>query len=110
MRWPVLRVAVAEWSMAPKLLPDDWLLVWRGMGRRGRPVRVSPGSVVIALNPKLPGMLVVKRAAWREPDGWWLTSDNPGAGAVDSFRFGPVAPELIQGRVLCRYRRAPRAP
>jgi hypothetical protein len=48
-------------------------------------------------------MLVVKRLAWREAGGWWLTSDNPGAGGVDSFRFGAVPPDLIEGRVLLRY-------
>jgi len=37
-------------------------------------------------------MLIVKRAARREQDGWWLESDNPGAGAVDSRRFGAVPP------------------
>jgi len=90
--------------MAPRLLPDDWLLAWRGVRHGGRQVRVRPGQLVVARNPQLPGMLVVKRAAWREPDGgWWLTSDNPRAGAVDSFRFGPVPPDLIEGRVLCRY-------
>ena len=35
--------------------------------------------------------------------GWWLESDNPAAGAVDSNRFGPVPEELIVGRVLVRY-------
>ena len=35
--------------------------------------------------------------------GWWLASDNPLAGAVDSARFGPVPAELIVARVLFRY-------
>ena len=35
--------------------------------------------------------------------GWWLVSDNPSAGAVDSNRFGPVREDLIVGRVLARY-------
>jgi hypothetical protein len=35
--------------------------------------------------------------------GWWLASDNPGAGAVDSARFGPVPAEKIVARVLLRY-------
>jgi hypothetical protein len=35
------------------------------------------------------------------PGGWWLESDNPGAGAVDSRRFGPVP--AVEGRVLFRY-------
>jgi len=53
-------------------------------------------------------MLIVKRAARRERDGWWLTSDNPAAGAVDSRAFGTVPPTLIEGRVLVRYRRSRR--
>lgn len=114
MRWPLWRVGVAERSMEPAVMPGDWLLAWRGVGSlrgrhddpsagaRGR-VRVRPGQLVIARNPESPRMFVVKRAAWREADGWWLISDNPAAGGVDSFRFGPVPPELIEGRVLGRY-------
>jgi type IV secretory pathway protease TraF len=49
-------------------------------------------------------MLIVKRAARREPGGWWLTSDNPAAGAVDSRAFGPVPDSMIEGKVLLRYR------
>jgi nickel-type superoxide dismutase maturation protease len=109
MRWPIWRVAVAERSMEPALHPGDWLLVWRGPSRRerrGRPLRIKPGQIVVARNPRQPDMLLVKRAAWAEPAGWWLDSDNPQAGAVDSARFGVVGPELIEGRVLCCYRRA----
>jgi hypothetical protein len=58
---------------------------------------------VIARHPDLPEMLLVKRVGWRERGGWWLTSDNPGAGGVDSFRFGPVRADLIEARVLIRY-------
>ena len=108
MHWPVFRVAVAERSMEPALRPGDWLLV-----RRTR--RIRPGQVVLARNPGRPDMLIVKRAARHvEGDGdvdggWWLESDNPGAGAVDSRRFGPVPAGLIEGRVLVRYwhRRTP---
>lgn len=107
MHWPLWRVAVAERSMEPALRPGDWLLVWRGT-TRARPARVRPGQLVVARNPLLPRMLLVKRAAWLEDGGWWLDSDNPGAGAVDSARFGVIDPGLIEGRVICRYRRAPR--
>jgi hypothetical protein len=48
-------------------------------------------------------MLIVKRATRREPGGWWLASDNPSAGAVDSAAFGVVPESLIEGRVLLRY-------
>jgi hypothetical protein len=48
-------------------------------------------------------MLIVKRAARRVGGGWWLESDNPGAGALDSRRFGPVPVSLVEGRILVRY-------
>ena len=84
MRWPLLRVKVAERSMEPALRPGDWLLV-----RRTR--RIRRGQIVLARHPGQPGMLIVKRAARRVDGGWWLESDNPDAGAVDSRRFGPVS-------------------
>src|SRR5438067_758867 len=85
--------------MEPALLPGDCLLI-----RRTR--RIRPGQVVVARHPDRPEMLLVKRAARRAEGGWWLESDNPGAGAVDSRRFGAVPGSLIEGRVLVRYWRA----
>jgi len=96
MRWPLLRVAVAEWSMAPALRDGDWLLACRTR-------RIRPGQVVLAEHPGRPGFQLVKRVAWREDGGWWLASDNPAAGAVDSARFGPVPDEKIIAVVLLRY-------
>jgi len=95
-RWPLLRVAVAEQSMLPALRPGDWLLAWRT-------TRIRPGQVVLAWHPQRPGFLLVKRVAWHEDGGWWLASDNPAAGAVDSARFGPVPQDKIVGVVLGRY-------
>jgi nickel-type superoxide dismutase maturation protease len=110
MRWPLWRVAIAERSMEPVLRPGDWVLVRRPV-RRGRPPRVRPGQLVMAWHPGQPGMLLAKRAARREPGGWWLESANPdpAAGAVDSRSFGPVPASMIAGRVLLRYRRGPAA-
>ena len=105
MRWPLWRVAVAERSMEPALRPGDWLLVWRGV-RPGRPPRVRPGQIVVARQPGDGGLLLVKRAGRPVAAGWWLASDNPVAGAVDSRHFGPVAAAAIEGRVLLRYHRA----
>jgi nickel-type superoxide dismutase maturation protease len=107
MYWPLWRVAVAERSMEPALLPGDWLLVWRGF-RRDRPPRIRPGQIVIAQHPSRPDLLLVKRAVEHLPEGWWLESDNTAAAAVDSRSFGYVSFRLIRGRVLLRYRRAPR--
>ncbi len=101
MHWPITRVKVAERSMEPALRPGDWLLV-----RRTR--RIRPGQIVLARHPGRPEMLIVKRAARRVDGAWWLESDNPDAGAVDSRRFGAVPRTLIEGRVLARYWR-PRA-
>ncbi len=82
--------------MLPALHPGDWLLARRAS-------RVRPGQLVLAWHPQRPGFLLVKRAAWREAGGWWLASDNPAAGAVDSARFGPVPDENIEAVVLFRY-------
>jgi len=59
--------------------------------------------MVIARHPGRPALLLVKRAQRRLPEGWWLSSDNPAAGAVDSRSFGAVPGEEIQARVLLRY-------
>ena len=104
MRWPIWRAKVAERSMQPALDPGDMLLVRRTI-RAGRTPRVRAGQIVVARNPGRPEQLLVKRVAWPEGGGWWLSSDNPRAGAVDSKAFGPVPPGLIEGRVLLRYHR-----
>jgi hypothetical protein len=112
VRWPVWRVVVAERSMEPALMPGDRLLVWRGFGLRsanggagaaGRRIRVAAGQAVIVRHPQQRDLLLVKRAAWLEANGWWVTADNPAAGGVDSFRLGPIPPSMIEGRVLGRY-------
>lgn len=96
VRWPLLRVTVAERSMLPALRPGDWLLA-----RRTR--RIRAGQVVLAWHPERPGLLLVKRAAWREDGGWWLASDNAVPGVQDSARFGAVPEEKILAVVLFRY-------
>ena len=90
--------------MEPALYPGDWVLACRTMAP-GRPLRVRAGQIVVARHPGRPGLLIIKRAARQERGGWWLVSDNPAAGAVDSRFFGVVPPSLIEGRVLWRYRR-----
>jgi nickel-type superoxide dismutase maturation protease len=96
VHWPIWRVKVTERSMEPALRPGDWLLALRTR-------RIRPGQVVLARHPQRPDLLLVKRAAGRVDGGWWLASDNPAAGAVDSARFGAVPVPLIEGRVLGRY-------
>ncbi|MFD0658309.1 S24 family peptidase [Thermocatellispora tengchongensis] len=97
----VVRVRVEGDSMLPALRPGDWLLV-----RRGACVR--PGDVVVARLPgdTAPGppRLIVKRAAWRTDEGWWLESDNQRAsGRRDSWDFGALPDDHLVGRVVLRY-------
>jgi signal peptidase I len=79
-------------SMEPALSAGDRLLV----SYRSRPV---PGDVVVARFAD--GTLAVKRAAERRTTGWWLLSDNAGAG-VDSRHRGVVADADVLAVVLAR--------
>ncbi|MFI7538853.1 S24 family peptidase [Streptosporangium sp. NPDC049376] len=92
-----VRVRVEGDSMLPVLRPGDWLWV-----RRGAPV--SAGDLVVARLPSDPSLLIVKRAAWREGEDWWLESENQRAsGRRDSWDFGAVPPSSLVGRVALRY-------
>jgi hypothetical protein len=87
-------VRVAGRSMQPTLYDGDLLLV-----RWGAPA--APGALVVV---RLPGgrPLAVKRAAHREPEGWWVERDNPAEG-VDSWGVGAIPDEDVLGRVVLRY-------
>ena len=96
-RWPVMRVAIAERSMQPALMPGEWWLV-----RRWGPVR--PGSVVVLEQPGRLGLLVVKRAIREVPGGWWVEGDNSEV-STDSRAYGPVPTAAIRGVLWFRYGR-----
>ena len=95
-RPPLTRVKVAERSMEPALRPGDWLLV-----RRTHHIR--PGQIVLARHPARQDLLLVKRAARRTHDGWWLESDNPDSDGGRQPPLRRVPEALIEGRVLLRY-------
>jgi phage repressor protein C with HTH and peptisase S24 domain len=82
-------------SMEPTLHAGDVLLVLHG----GRP-RVG-GLLVVRLPD---GVVAVKRAVRREPDGWWVERDNPREG-VDSWVVGTIPDRDVVARVLTRVRR-----
>jgi signal peptidase I len=113
------RVTVSEASMAPAILPGDWLLVDPTVRRWPR-----RGSIVVVREP-FSDVLAIKRVAARPgdwvpfADGWlqmaedeaWLLGDATdgeleaagyGAG-IDSRRYGPVPVSALLGRAWFRY-------
>ena len=104
-RWRPFRVEVTGESMAPGLLPGDYLLATA----EGR---VRPGALVVAEDPRTPGFELVKRVAAVPgefaggralgPGEHWLLGDRP-ARSTDSRAFGPVRRESIKGVVRLRY-------
>ncbi len=96
----LLRVEVEGSSMLPTLAPGDHVLAWR----RGR---IRPGDLVVAVDPRAPARLVVKRAVVVGPAGLVLRGDNP-AASTDSRRYGPVPASRVVGRVLWCYEPPPR--
>lgn len=97
-RW-VLPFGAAEVtgpSMVPTLHHGDLLVVHYG-------ARLRPGDVVVLRHPFQQDLLVVKRAAERRGDGWWVLGDNAYAGG-DSTDYGTVPVDLVLGKVRLRYR------
>ena len=103
-------MAVAEASMAPALLPGDWLLldpVSRAWPRRGSVVVFrEPGSDLLAVKrvAARPGDRVHISEGWLHlaPDEAWLLGDDPSV-SIDSRRYGPVPRDALVGRVWFRY-------
>ena len=113
------RVAVVEASMAPAILPGDWLLVdpttdhWP---RRGTVVIVREpdgGALAIKRVAATPGDRVAFAQGYLElaEDEAWLLSDASAETAaalgfgvpIDSRMYGPVPLDLLVGRAWFRY-------
>jgi nickel-type superoxide dismutase maturation protease len=92
LRLPWYPVLVHGPSMAPTLCHGDALLV-------RRTARVRPGDVVVGRFRSRPDLLVVKRAARRDGNGWWLVGDND--LVTDDSRAYGVAD--VAGKVLLRW-------
>jgi nickel-type superoxide dismutase maturation protease len=92
MRFPWFTALVSGPSMVPTLRAGDAVLVARGRTTRA-------GDVVVARFRSRPDLLVVKRVARPEGDGWWLLGDNP--LVTDDSRAYGVAD--VMGRVVLRW-------
>ena len=103
---------MAERSMAPALLPGDWLLLDPTGARWPR-----PGSIVVIREPGT-GVLAIKRVVERgrtsapgpgsglerslEPRDAWLLGDAP-ADSIDSRTYGPLDADAFVARAWFRY-------
>ncbi len=86
--------------MGPALKPGDWLLVDPLAYRERAP---SVGDVVVAVDPRDPGRLLVKRVHRLTDDGHLeLRGDAPDA-STDSRTFGPLPASAVLGRAWARY-------
>ncbi len=94
------RVAVEGRSMAPTLMPGDWLLA-DPEAFRGRPPGV--GELILVPDPRAPRRLLVKRVVGVDQLGWLLVAGDDPAASTDSRTFGAVDPAAVEGRPWFRY-------
>ena len=92
-------VAVDGRSMAPALLPGDWLVIESLSYRRRTP---SAGEVVVAGDPREPHREVIKRVYPDAAGGYRLLGDDP-AGSTDSRAWGSVSANAVRWRAAFRY-------
>ena len=78
--------------MQPTLYDGDRLLVRHG-------AVLTPGRLSVVRLPD--GVVAVKRATRRDPDGWWVERDNPNEGA-DSWSVGAIPDRDVIAVVVCR--------
>jgi phage repressor protein C with HTH and peptisase S24 domain len=68
--------------MLPALSDGDIVLVRNGG-------EVHPGHIVVVSWAQRPDQLSIKRAIWRDGDGWFVVGDNH-RQSTDSNRLGPA--------------------
>ncbi len=87
--------------MEPTLHDGDWLLVDPD-AYRGQPPRV--GELVVAVDPRVSGRLLVKRVAQVEANGsLTLAGDHPAHARLDVEQIPPVDAGELMGRPWLRY-------
>jgi nickel-type superoxide dismutase maturation protease len=94
--FPLARFRIEDRSMAPSMAPGDFVIVNRWSYKLGKPAQ---GDVVVLRDPENPGGHLVKRiASIATSGGYFVVGDNMEASR-DSRAFGPIAKDLIVGRV-----------
>jgi nickel-type superoxide dismutase maturation protease len=105
VRYRPARVAIEGVSMAPTLLPGDWVLVVT-------PERYERDDVVVVEHPQRPGYEVVKRIVGVPgdmvgdrvlgDDEYWVEGDFA-QRSTDSRQFGPVPRESLKAKAVLIY-------
>jgi signal peptidase I len=105
LRYRPSRVAIEGPSMAPSLLPGDWVIVVT-------PPSYRRGDVVVVEHPGRPGYEMIKRLIatpgdqvderMLAPDEYWVEGDGP--ASTDSRHFGPVTGSALKARAEVVYR------
>ena len=105
MRYRPARVAIEGVSMAPTLLPGDWVLVVT-------PERYERDDVVVVEHTQRPGYEVVKRLVGVPgdmvgdrvlgDDEYWVEGDFT-QRSTDSRQFGPVPRDALKAKAVLIY-------
>ena len=94
------RFRVTGDSMRPFLSPGQEVLIDPRAFQQRSP---QSDDIVIAEHPYHPGLRIIKRVEFVEPDGrCYLKGDNAIA-SNDSKQFGLVSPTQLQGKVICLF-------
>lgn len=91
--------AIEGRSMAPTLLPGDWLLLERVTYRLRTP---RPGDVAVAIDPRDAGRELIKRVTEVDAFGVTLRGDNRTA-STDARAFGVIPISALRWRAILRY-------
>ena len=105
VRYRPARVAIEGVSMAPTLLPGDWVLVVA-------PERFEREDVVVVEHPQRPGYEIVKRLVgvpgdeiddrFLGADEYWVEGDYQ-ERSTDSRAFGPVPRTALKAKAVLIY-------
>lgn len=87
-------------SMLPLLSPGQEVLIDPWAFRQRSP---QMDDLVVAEHPQQPGLHIIKRVEFVEPDGRCYLKGENAIASHDSRQFGLVAPAQIQGKVLCLF-------
>ncbi len=96
---PFDRFEVEGSSMTPTLSAGERVFVNKAAYWFSRP---QCGDLVVVRDPRDRDRLLLKRIDRPAGDGWLVLGDNPDE-STDSRTFGPVAKDLIIGRVWGMY-------